>query len=253
MAVNVERRGFVAIVTIDRPERRNALSVEAINGIGAAFEEAEHDDSVRVVVITGAGDQAFCAGMDLKDFAGGGQRPQMVGPGLGVFFTRCYPKPVLAAVNGSAVGGGFEMVMASDMAVAVETARFSVPEVKRGLVGAGCSTRLASLVPARVAFEMAVLGEPISAARALELGLLNEVVAPGKALERSLEIAEALASSAPLAVAVTKQLIWDETGQHDAEEWTAIRAKAAPVFASEDAQEGAQAFVQKRAPVWKGR
>jgi enoyl-CoA hydratase len=253
MGVNVERQGAIVVVTIDRPERRNALDSEAISGIGSAFDAAERDDGVRVVVLTGAGDRAFCSGMDLKEFASAaGDRRRPAGPGLEVLMTRCYPKPVIAAVNGSATGGGFELVMASDMAVAVETATFSVPEVRRGLVGAGCSTRLAARVPAPFAFEMAVLGEPITAERALSLGLINEVVPAGAALERSLAIAESLAASAPLAVKVTKQLIWDEIGSHDADEWTAIRSKAGPVFASDDAREGSNAFLEKRPPVWSG-
>ena len=254
MGVTVERSGATAVVTIDRQERRNALDSDAISSIGEAFSEAEVDDEIRVVVLTGAGDRAFCSGMDLKEFAGvAGPRPERRGPGLEVFTTRCYPKPVIAAINGSATGGGFELMMASDMVVAAETATFSVPEVKRGLVGAGCSTRLAARVTGPVAFEIAVLGEPFSAARALELGLVNEVVPAGQALDRALEMAAAIAASAPLAVAMTKQLIWDELGAHDGEEWAAIRAKAAPVFATEDAREGAQAFMEKRVPVWKGR
>jgi len=252
VGVNVERIAAACVVTLDRPERRNALDTESINLIGEALAAAEADGAVRAVILTGAGDQAFCAGMDLKEFAGG-ERPARRGPGLEVFTTRCYPKPVIAAVNGSAVGGGFELMLASDMAVAAETATFSVPEVKRGLVGAGCSTRLAARVPAPVAFEMAVLGEPISASRALALGLVNEVVGAGRTLERALQLAEIIAASAPLAVGVTKQLIWDEIGAHTPEEWTTIRARAVPVFASEDAKEGARAFSEKRRPVWTGR
>jgi enoyl-CoA hydratase len=253
MAVNVDRQGAAVVVTIDRPERRNALDAETVGLIGQAFASAEHDAEVRVMVLTGAGDKSFCAGMDLKDFAAGRRPVSGPGPGLEVFTTRCYPKPVIAAVNGSAVGGGFELVMACDMAVAVEAATFAVPEVKRGVVGAGCSARLAARVPPPVAYQLALTGEPISAPRALELGLVNEIVATGQALNRALQLAESIARNAPLAVRVTKELVWDELGSPDADEWAEIRSKAGPVFASEDAREGARAFAEKRDPVWTGR
>jgi enoyl-CoA hydratase len=246
------------VVTIDRPERRNALDAETVGLIGTAFTEAEGDDSVRVVVLTGAGERVFCAGMDLKEFAARHEpaRPpepaRRQGPGLEVFMTRCYPKPVIAAVNGLAVGGGFELVMACDLAIAAEHATFSVPEVRRGLVGAGCSTRLAARVPPSVAYEMTLTGAPISASRAQTLGLVNEVVATGAALDRALEVAASIARNAPLALQVTKELIWTETGSHDAADWAAIRSRAAPVFASDDAKEGARAFAEKRDPIWIG-
>ncbi len=252
MAVHVDRHDSTVVVTIDRPERRNALDAETIGLIGSAFTEAENDDRVRAVVLTGAGERVFCAGMDLKEFAARRQPARPTGPGLEVFMNRCYPKPVIAAVNGSAVGGGFELVMASDLAIAAEHATFAVPEVRRGLVGAGCSTRLAGRVPPSVAYEMALIGAPISASRAQALELVNEVVATGAALERALEVAAAIARNAPLALQVTKALIWTEIGSHDAAEWTAIRSRAVPVFASDDAKEGARAFAEKRDPVWTG-
>jgi enoyl-CoA hydratase len=242
------------VITINRPERRNALNAETIAGIGSALTAAENDDDVRVVVLTGAGDQAFCAGMDLRNFAAGTAAvPGPSGPGLEVFTTRCFPKPVIAAVNGAAVGGGFELVLASDLAVAAEHATFGVPEVKRGLVGAGCSTRLASRVPPAVALEMGLTGDPITASRAQALGLVNEVVPAGQALARALELGDRIARNAPLALRVTKALIFAEMGAHDADEWAAIRARARPVFASDDAREGAAAFAEKREPVWTGR
>ena len=255
MGVTVERIGATAVVTIDRQERRNALDSEAISSIGEAFSDAEGDDEVRAVVLTGAGDQAFCSGMDLKEFAGAaGPRPERRGPGLEVFTTRCYPKPVIAAINGSATGGGFELMLASDMVVAVATATFWVPEVKRGLVGAGCSTRLATAGhrPGRIrdrGARGALLCRSSSGARTGERGGARRPCprpsprdSRGPRRERP-----------TCAVAMTKQLIWDELGSHDTEEWAAIRAKAAPVFATEDAREGAQAFMEKRVPVWKGR
>lgn len=253
MAVNVERFDGTVVVTIDRPERRNALDGETVSLVGTAFAAAEADDSARVVVLTGAGEQAFCAGMDLKEFVAGKRQARPAGPGLEVFMSRCYPKPVIAAVNGLAVGGGLELVMACDIAIAAEQAIFAVPEVRRGLVGAGCSTRLAGRVPPAVAFEMTFTGAPISATRAQALGLVNEVVPAGGALGRALAVAEAISRNAPLALRVTKELIWDEIGSHDAAEWAAIRSRAAPVFASEDAREGARAFAEKRDPVWTGR
>ncbi len=240
------------VVTINRPERRNAFDAEAIAGIGRAFTDAEHDDGVRVVVITGAGDKAFCAGMDLRAF-GQGNRPRPEGPGLEVFQTRCYPKPVIAAVNGAAIGGGFELAMASDMVIAAEHATFGMPEVKRGLVGAGCSTRLAARVPPAIAFEMGLTGDAIDAARAYELGLVNQVVPAADLMAHVAALADRIAANAPLALAVTKQLIFEEAGMHDASEWKAIRAKVVPVFASADAKEGAAAFAEKRSPVWQGR
>ena len=221
-----------------------------IAGIGTAFAAAEVDDDVRVVVLTGAGEQAFCAGADLRDR---GTPPPPGTPGLEVFTNRCYPKPVICAVNGVAVGGGFELAMASDIVIAADHASFGMPEVKRGLVGAGCSTRLSARVPPAIAFEMGFTGDPISVARAYELGLVNDVVPAPELMSQVLALAARIASNAPIALRITKELMWQEMGMHDQAEWTAIRAQAAPAFASEDAREGAAAFAEKRPPVWTGR
>jgi enoyl-CoA hydratase len=251
MAVHVDQRGHTVVVTIDRPERANALDGATMGGLGSAFAAAEADDSVRVVVLTGAGDRVFCAGMDLK--AQGDERlPPPGSPGLEVFQNRLYPKPVIAAVNGSAMGGGFELVMVADMAVAADHVSFGVPEVKRGLVGAGCSTRTAARVPPAIAYEMTLTGDPISAPRALELGLVNAVVPKDQVLDTALALAARIAANAPIAVRITKQIVWEEAGNHDAAEWAAIRAKAAPAFASNDAREGAAAFAERRTPQWTG-
>jgi enoyl-CoA hydratase/carnithine racemase len=249
-SVEVTRHGHSLVVTINRPERRNALNSEVIAGIGVAFTEAEADDAVRAVVLTGTGEQAFCAGADLRER---GAPPPPGTPGLEVFTNRCYPKPVICAVNGAAVGGGFELVMASDVALAAEHATFGMPEVKRGLVGAGCSTRLSARVPSAIAFEMGFTGDAISAARAFELGLVNEVVPATELVDRALTLAARIAANAPIAVRITKELMWQEMRMHDQAEWTAIRARAAPAFASEDAREGAAAFAERRPPVWTGR
>ena len=251
MTVHVDQRGHTMVVTIDRPERANALDGATMGGLGSAFAAAEADDSVRVVVLTGAGDRVFCAGMDLK--AQGDERVVPAGmPGLEVFQNRLYPKPVIAAVNGSAMGGGFELVMVADMAVAADHVSFGVPEVKRGLVGAGCSTRTAARVPPAIAYEMTLTGDPITAQRALELGLVNAVVPKEQVLDAALALAERVAANAPIAVRITKQIVWEEAGNHDDAEWAAIRAKAAPAFASNDAREGAAAFAERRAPQWTG-
>ena len=190
--------------------------------------------------------------MDLKAPADERLPPPGV-PGLEVFTTRCYPKPVIAAVNGAAVGGGFELMLACDAAVAADHATFAIPEVKRGLVGAGCTTRTAARVTPAIAFELCCIGDPFDVHRARELGLVNEIVPRAELLERALAFADRVTANAPLAVQVTKQLIWDESRMHSADEWTSIRAKAAPVFASEDAREGAAAFAERRAPRWTGR
>ena len=252
MAVNVSTHGPIAVVEIDRPERRNALDGPTMGGIGSAFAAAEADDAIRAVILTGAGSQAFCAGADLR--ATGDDRSVPEGsPGIEVFTTRCYPKPVIAAVNGAAVGGGFELMLAADLVVAADHATFSIPEVKRGLVGAGCTTRMAARLPPAVVFELCVIGDPFPATRALELGLVNQVVAGDDLLAASLALAERVIAGAPLAIALTKQLLWNEARMHDAEEWAAIRAQAMPVFASEDAKEGRAAFAERRPPRWTGR
>jgi enoyl-CoA hydratase/carnithine racemase len=251
MTVHVDQRGHTIVVTIDRPERANALDGATMGGLGSAFAAAEADDSVRVVVLTGAGDRVFCAGMDLK--AQGDERvPPPGSPGLEVFMNRLYPKPVIAAVNGTAMGGGFELVMVADMAVAADHVSFGVPEVKRGLVGAGCSTRTAARVPPAIAYEMTLTGDPITAQRALELGLVHAVVPKEQVLDAALALAERVAANAPIAVRITKQIVWEEAGNHEDAEWAAIRAKAAPAFASNDAREGAAAFAERRAPQWTG-
>src|SRR3954447_3402810 len=177
MSVEVDRRGAVTIVTINRPERRNALDPATMSGIGRALSDAETDDTVRAVVLTGAGEKAFCAGMDLKAFAEGGITPETLPkPGLDVLVERVYPKPVIAAVNGPALAGGFEIVLACDLVVAAEHATFGIPEVKRGLVAAGGATRLPRRIPLALALELGLTGEPVDAARAMALGLVNRVV-----------------------------------------------------------------------------
>lgn len=235
------------VVTINRPERRNALDAATLRGIGDAFTEAEHDPGVRAVILTGAGDRAFCAGMDLRDF--GTAEP---GPGIEVFTTRCYPKPVIAAVNGLAVGGGFELMLAADLVVAADHCEFAVPEAQRGLVSAGCTTRLAARLPPAVVAEITFTGERFGATRALELGLVNELVRRDELLDRAMRWVDRVATAAPISLALTKQFLFREAGMHDAEEWAEIRSLAAPAFSSNDAAEGAAAFREKREPRWTG-
>jgi enoyl-CoA hydratase/carnithine racemase len=245
----MELQGGVAIVTIDRPARRNALDAATIHGLGAAFVAAEQDASVRAIVLTGSGEAAFCAGMDLREFG----TPVKGAAGLEVFTTRCYPKPIVAAVNGAAIGGGFELVLAADLVVAAEHATFAVPEVLRGVVGAGCTTRLTSRLPPALVAELTFTGEHISAQRAMSLGLVNEVAASPVLVERSVALAQRATAGAPLALRITKELIHRERGEHEASDWEAIRSLAAPAFASEDAREGSAAFAARRPPVWTGR
>lgn len=248
-SVRVERRAAITIVTIERPEVANALDPDTIAALGTAFHEAEIDHSVRAVVLTAAGDRAFCAGMDLKAFAEGRRGSSGDGPGLRVFVGRLYPKPIVAAVNGAAVAGGFELLMAADIVVAADHARFGIPEVKRGLVAAGGGTTLPRRIPPAVALELGLTGALIDAPRALQLGLVNRVVPSDEVLPTAVAIAEEVAANAPLAVAITKRLMADAAGPVD---WQHIADVSAPAFASQDAQEGARAFAEKRLPRWKG-
>jgi len=251
MTVDVERVGAVTVITINRPERRNALDPEAMAGIGRALVDAEGDDAVRCVVLTGAGDKAFCAGMDLRAFAEGGISPdKLPKPGLEVLLERIYPKPVVAALNGAALAAGFELMLACDLVVAADHAVLGIPEVKRGLVAAGGGTRLPLRIPLPVALELGLTGEPVGAARARELGLVNRVVPAAELRREAITLAEAIAANGPLAVAATKELMWAEAAGMSIAE-VGVRTK--PVFESEDAREGAVAFAQRRAPVWRNR
>ncbi|ADP83240.1 enoyl-CoA hydratase-related protein [Pseudofrankia inefficax] len=248
MSVDVERRGPITVVTINRPQAGNSLDGATMTGIGYAFEEAAKDPEVRVVVLTAAGEKIFCAGMDLKAFMTPGAM-EVQGPGLGVFMRQAFPKPVVAAVNGTAVGGGFELAMFCDIIVAAETAKFGLPEVSRGLIAAGGGTRLPTRVPLAFALELGLTGKPVQASRLYEVGLVSRVVPAAEVLAAALEIAEAIADNGPLAVQVTKALM---VGEVPAADWDAIGKAVAPVFASDDAKEGATAFAQKRKPNWVG-
>ncbi len=250
MSVLQERHGAVLVVTINRPDQRNALDADTIAGIGEAFSAAETDDAVRVLVLTGAGEKAFCAGMDLKAFAAGKARRDPTRPSTDVFTRRIYPKPIIAAANGTAVAGGFELMMACDLVVASDHAMFGIAEVKRGLVAAGGGTRLPRRIPLAVALEMGLTGDLIDARRAFELGLINRVVAKERVMEEALALAGRIAQNGPLALAATKQLMREEVGLGD---WDHIWKVVTPVFESEDAREGASAFAEKRAAQWKGR
>lgn len=237
----------VLVLTLNRPDAGNALNGALSEGLSNALNDAATNDDVRVVVVTGAGEKIFCAGMDLKAFAAGEDLAKI---GLGFAALRNFKKPLIAAVNGHALAGGFEVVMLCDLIVSVDTARFGIPEVKRGLFAAGGGVRLPARIPLAVALEMGLTGDPIDAARAKELGLVNQVVGAQGLREAALALASRVSANGPLAVQATKQLMLDEIGNGNPSLLGELQKK---VFSSEDAKEGAVAFAQKRAPEWKGR
>jgi|HubBroStandDraft_2_1064218.scaffolds.fasta_scaffold32190_3 enoyl-CoA hydratase len=234
-----ERIGHVVVLTLNRPRARNALNPELKDAILQAMAEADGDPGVRAVVITGNG-PVFCAGMDLKAFAGGAAFG-----GLTDFYHDGIGKPLIAALNGPALGGGFEIALACDLVIASEDAWLAMPEVKRGLFAAGGGTTVATRIPLAVALEMGLTGDPITAARAEQLGLVNKVVPAAEVRKEAVTMAEKLAANGPLAVALTKKLI-RERRWADAEETAAI-------FRSADALEGARAFAERRPPAWTGK
>jgi enoyl-CoA hydratase/carnithine racemase len=247
MEVLTEITNNVLVVTLNRPEAGNALNGALSEGLSNALSDAEQNPEVRAIVITGAGEKIFCAGMDLKAFAAGEDIAKI---GLGFAALRKCKKPLIAAVNGHALAGGFEVVLMCDLVVSVDTARFGIPEVKRGLFAAGGGVRLPARIPMAVAMEMGLTGDPISADRAKELGLINEVVPAAGLRDAALALAGRVSANGPLAVQATKQLMLDEIGAGNPALMGELQ-KA--VFSSEDAKEGATAFAQKRAPEWKGR
>ena len=251
-AVLTERREGVLLVTINRPEARNAINLAVAEGIGAALDELDADADLQVGVLAGAG-KGFSAGMDLKAFVTG-ERPWVAGRGFAGIVRRAARKPLIAAVEGFAMAGGLEVALACDIIVAARGARFAVPEVKRSLVAAGGALlRLPQRIPYGVAMELALTGDPIDAERAYEVGLVNRLAEPGGAVDAALELAATIAANGPLALAATKTILEDARDWPESEFWDRQAPISDPVFASEDAREGATAFAEKRAPVWRGR
>ncbi len=249
-----ERHDGILVVTINRPDARNAVNAAVARGLGAALDEAEADETIRAVVITGAGDRAFCAGMDLKEFVTTGGRGVFTANGFAGITARRHPTPIIAAVNGAAFAGGLEIMLACDLVIAAEHASFGIPEVKRGLVaGAGGVIRLPRRIPLAVALELGLTGGSISSERAHALGLVNRVVPAAEVVASALALAREIAANAPLAVRITKQLMVETIWLTEAEAWERNQELTAIANSSEDAIEGARAFADKRAPVWKGR
>ena len=250
-SVIVERRGFTQVITITRPEVKNALDGAAARALAAAADELDADDELRVGVLTGAGG-AFCTGMDLKAYLRG-DKPNIEGRGFGGITTTPPRKPLIAAVEGWALAGGFELMLACDLVVAGEGSKFGVPEVTRALVaGGGAALLLPRRIPFAAAMELLLTGERISAERAAELGLVNRLVPDGGALEGALRLAEVIAANGPLAVTVTKQIARAQADWTVTEGWQRQAELYKQVFESADAREGAAAFAEKRAPVWRG-
>jgi enoyl-CoA hydratase len=247
-----ERRGHVEILTINRPEARNAINRATAIALGDALNACESDDDVWVVVLTGAGDKAFSAGMDLKAFAAG-EFP-ITDKGFGGITQRDFPKPLIAAANGAALAGGFEMLISCDMVVAAEHARFGIPEAARGLVaGGGGLIRLPKRIPLAVAYEMALTADPIDANRAYELGLVNRVVPGERVLDEALALAERIAKNAPLAVRTSKDVMKKSRELSEEESWRLNDEAFGMIGRSADAMEGAVAFAEKREPNWQAK
>jgi len=242
----------VAVITINRPQARNAVNGEVARGIAAAVDDLDARGDVRVLILTGAGG-SFSAGMDLKGFLSG-DSPLVPGRGFGGIAEQPPGKPVIAAVEGYALAGGFELVLACDLVVASDQAKFGLPEVTRGLVaGAGGLLRLPRRIPYHLAMEVALTGEHFSAARLREAGLVNALVPAGEALAGARELAARIARNAPLALAATKRVIVESADWDSASAFARQGEIIAPVFSSADAIEGAAAFAGKRAPQWRGQ
>jgi crotonobetainyl-CoA hydratase len=252
-----EVRGHVLLITLNRPESRNAVNAALALELGAAIERLETDSELRAAVITGAG-PAFCAGMDLKAFAAGEPLLPVDHPewGFAGFANHFTSKPLIAAVRGFAFGGGFELALGCDLIVAADDARFGLPEVTIGLFAAGAGVpRVLQQLPVKIGTRLLLTGAPLSAVEAARWGLVNEVVPADDVLDTALALAETIASNAPIAVQATKRLsaaltaesAWTDESQRQ------ISEAVATVFGSEDAAEGAAAFAEKRQPVWRGR
>ncbi|UGQ11609.1 crotonase/enoyl-CoA hydratase family protein [Yinghuangia sp. ASG 101] len=251
-AVQVTVDANIAVISLNRPEARNAADLPMARGVAEALRDLDARDDLAVGVLTGAGG-TFCAGMDLKAFLAG-ELPMIPGRGFLGLVEAPPAKPLIAAVEGWALAGGCEAVLAADLVVAARTARFGLPEVKRGLIAAaGGLVRLPRAIPPAMAMELLLTGDTFDAERAHTLGLVNRLTEEGGALRGALELARTIAANGPLAVRATKQVVRESRDWPDSEVFDRQRAVVRPVFDSEDAQEGARAFAERRAPVWRGR
>jgi enoyl-CoA hydratase len=251
-AVITERRGSVLLITLDRPEVRNAVNAALAAGVAGALEELDGDEALSVGVLTGAGG-FFSAGMDLGAFVKG-ESAWFGDRGFAGITQRAARKPLIAAIEGFALAGGMEIALACDLIVAARGAKMGIPEAKRSLVAAGGALlRMPRRMPYHVVMELALTGDPLPAERFHEFGLVNRLVEPGSAVEGALELAASLAKNGPLALIATKQILQEQFDWSSEEMWDRQGAISGPVFASEDAREGSAAFKEKRDPVWKGR
>tara|TARA_B100000809_G_scaffold69601_1_gene66918 strand:- start:340 stop:1101 length:762 start_codon:yes stop_codon:yes gene_type:complete len=253
MTVNFEIRDRIAIITLNRPEARNAVSQQLAEDLEAAIDRLEADDALWIGILCGNG-PAFCAGADLKAIASGEARLTTKRGGFAGLVRRVRTKPLIAAVEGPAVAGGTEIVLSCDLVVASTTARFGLPEVKRSLVAnAGGLFRLPRAVPLNVAMEMALTGDDLDAEAAHRHGLVNRLVQPGHALATAVELAEAVNANAPLAVRASRRVVLAARLLEDDEAFEVAADATREVFRTEDFREGPRAFVEKRSPIWTGR
>jgi enoyl-CoA hydratase len=242
-----ERRDRVLVMTLNRPDQRNALNSELADALAAALAELDSDDGLTAGVLTGNG-KNFCAGMDLKEFATKGPPAA-----LGGVFQNGAQKPLIGAVHGPVLAGGFELALICDLLVAADDARFGVPEVSRGLLAAGGAlVRLPARLPYSVAMELALTGDPIDAEAALRYGLVSRVVSQDQVVGEAIALAERIAENAPLSIAATKQMIKNSVGRTEAEGWAEQGPLAGKIFSSKDSIEGSIAFAEKRKPNWAG-
>ena len=250
--VEREDRGHIAILRINRPEAKNAISPEVSQEMEAHLDSIESDPEIRAVIVTGTGD-VFCAGADLKVIASGraGEIATKKG-GFAGLTNRDFLKPIIAAVQGPALAGGFEIVLSCDLVVASETSRFGIPEVARGLIAAaGGLIRLPKRVPLALALEFAMTGDPIPAQRAFELGLVNRLVPQADVLDTAVALAERIGENSPIAVRYSRKLVKEAAEVSEAEGWKLNGTYTVEVFSAGDAIEGATAFAEKRKPNWK--
>ena len=257
--VVTERRGSALVVRINRPEARNAFNAVVMAGIGNALQQADTDPDIRAVILTGTGDRAFCAGMDLKAFAARGAPASDADQAAMATFNAFTSgsggcsKPVICAAQATALAGGFELALACDLVVVAEDAKLGLPEVKRGLFAAGGGMYLARRIPLARALELTMTGDPITPADALALGLINAVVPAASVVDKALELAARIAENGPLAVAASKRLVRMAAFEPLADVRPVHAELVGTVFGSDDAKEGAIAFVERRPPHWTGR